>query len=195
MTTIGWAIAMGLAGLSDAPDSHRSPDTAWQHTLDHTPFRFANEEASILFSLGQYTGDPEVHMVYHPRKGRRSLELRFVRDDKVILVLAGHTYSAFRTDRNILYFAHFWPSSTGCELAAYDLVTGQQLWRTKLKGIDGAMHSAYFNRVTVELGDGAVFVQGHETFGDYTEVVDKKSGKVLAHRVYRRDRGGSDETK
>jgi hypothetical protein len=33
--------------------------------------------------------------------------------------------------------------------------------------------------------DGVVWITGQESYGDYYEVLDKKTGKMLARKVYR----------
>jgi hypothetical protein len=55
-------------------------------------------------------------------------------------------------------------------------------------------HTAYRNQVTMELssftevgkeGEGAIKITGRESYGDYIEVLDRATGKVLAHKIYR----------
>ena len=55
-------------------------------------------------------------------------------------------------------------------------------------------HSAYSNEVTMGLlsltgtenaDEGIVSITGRESYGDYVEMLDQKTGRVLAHKVYR----------
>jgi hypothetical protein len=116
------------------------------------------------------------------------------------LTLDGHTTRVFRTVKNTLYFAHFDRADCGCTVAAYDLTTGKKLWETKLRAVGDIDHSKYSNRVTMGLssspdldkdGEGIVSITGRESLGDYIEILDRASGKVLAHKVYRKGFGHS----
>ena len=107
----------------------------------------------------------------------------------------GHFRSAFRADREVLFFAHVPEGGCGGAVSAHDLRTGAGLWRTTLEAIGSFDHSAYDNKATMDLtrlpgvdaeDEGAVVVTGTETCGDYVEVLDRKTGKRLAHKVYRR---------
>jgi hypothetical protein len=71
-------------------------------------------------------------------------------------------------------------------LAAYDLTSGRELWQSTLKGIGGVKYSAYRNLVNMGLAGEAISIQGHESYGDYLEILDRKTGKRLAHRVFRK---------
>ena len=194
------AVAIAAASLTpaaDAPDPLAAKKAAWEKVLGQMTFRFSESDAGVLFSLTQYGGDCKVHMVFDPKKWWR-LTFQFERDGKDILTLDGHQGSVFRTVKNVLYFAHFPPGDCGCTVAAYDLTTGKKLWETKLNAVGTPLHSAYFNRVTMGLsslpeldkeGEGIVSITGRESFGDYVEILDRNSGKVLAHKVYRRGFG------
>jgi hypothetical protein len=200
-------VAIGIVSLTtasrlpaaDPPDPLAAKKEAWQKTLERMPFRFSESDAGVLFSLSQYGGDCKVHMIYDPKE-RWRLTFRFERDGKEVLALHGHTGSVFRTVKNVLYFAHFPTASSGCTVAAYDLTTGKKLWETKLSAVGTPSHSAYSNHVTMGLsslhdldkdGEGIVSITGRESFGDYIEILDRGSGKVLAHKVYRQGFGSS----
>jgi hypothetical protein len=186
MTTIGWTVAIAtVAAMGPIPTPGHSTAVVLQQTPDGEHSLVPDKETDIFFSLGQYQGGPEIHMVFHPRMGRNTLELRFVKEEKVILALRGHRYSVFCTDGGILYFAHYWHSTPGCDLAAYSLTTGRELWRTKLPGVGRGPHSAYRNRVEMSRDGDRINVFGRESYGSYSEVVDKNTGKVLSHRVLR----------
>ena len=122
-------------------------------------------------------------MIYRPSEFPKELTIKFVRDDKDVLLLAGHLRSVFRARGNILYFAEFSRHSSGCTVVAYDLSSGKKLWRSDLQAMGNPPHSKYRNRVNLELDGGVVRVRGYESFGSYVEIVDAKTGKTLAHRV------------
>jgi hypothetical protein len=166
---------------------------SWQEILEKQPFSFRESEASVLFSLSQFGAACQVHMVFDPAK-HGQLTFKFVKADKEVLSLTGHNASVFRVDNNILYFAHFGRSSTGCSVAAYDLNTGKSIWAKSVTGLGGVRHSAYRNAVTMSLstltGDkerrAVVVISGRESFGDYVEILDQKTGDAVASKVYRR---------
>ena len=85
----------------------------------------------MLFSLSQFGGRCRIHMIYDPVTS--ALTFKFVRDGKEIVSIEGHTNSAFRTERNVLYFAHFPTNSSGCVVTTHDLTTGKKLWETELR--------------------------------------------------------------
>ena len=164
----------------------------WQKWIGEEKLAAYKAEAgSLVGSLFQYRGDCQIHMIYDPAKSWYPLTLTFVRDGKDVLALKAHLHSVFRTGnrKDVLYFADFNPIATGCALVAYDLGTGKQLWRTQLQGIGPVDHSKYRNSVSLDLLDGVILVCGYEAFGNYVEIVDWKTGKTIAHRVFETDPG------
>jgi len=199
--TVLAVFASAAIGSTEAaePDPLAAKKAAWQKTLEREPFRFSESNEGILSSLSQYGGNCQVHMIHDPAKWG-GLGFKFVRDGKELLSLEGHTGSSFRTAGNVLYFAHFPRSSSGCTVTAHDLTTGNKLWETKLSGVGTPMHSAYSNRVTMGLsslhnldkkGEGIISITGRESYGDYVEILDRRTGKVLAHRIYRQGFGAA----
>jgi hypothetical protein len=163
----------------------------WQKLIDkEEPVAYKPEAGSILGSLVglDHYGNVDilVHMIYDPKLwyGRR-LTIKFVRNDTDVLVLKGHLNSVWVNDLHALYFADFDPIQSGCAVVAYDLGTGKESWRTELQGIGLVDHSKYRNSVNLELADGAVCVRGYESFGNYVEILDANTGKMVAHRVFK----------
>jgi hypothetical protein len=157
----------------------------WQESVEKAAWSFHERDADILSAVSQYGGDCDIHLIFE-RKRPSTIQLRLVRDGKQVLTLSGHRHSVFVTGNNVLYFAHFLPSAFGCSVAAYDLTTGGELWRTRLKGVGGVAHSAYRNLVNIRLSDDVITVVGHEAYGDYLELLDRKTGQRVAHRVFRK---------
>jgi hypothetical protein len=186
---------IGLIVLAVVPaqglHAEDSPATEWQKRIDREGRSdFDAGQGSILGSLRDYQGKCQIHLIYDPAKCEE-LTLKFVHDGKEVLSLEGHFYSVFCVDANILYFAEFRWAGCGCALAAYDLNTGRKLWRTELKGVGLFDHSLYRNYVNMELAQGVVCVRGYEDGGDYIEIMDRKTGKTLAHRAFAsKPRGG-----
>jgi hypothetical protein len=168
---------------------------AHQKFLDGLPaFQFDDAEANILSSLTHYDGNCQFHLIYDPMKSG-CLTFKFVRAGKEILVLKGDFNAVFRTEKNILFLADYSGLTCGCTVAAYNLDDGKELWRTELEAVGKVSHSLYSNEVQMDLGhvqgvdgegDGRVFITGRESYGDYVEILDMKTGKQLAHRVFRR---------
>jgi hypothetical protein len=188
------AMAATLTALAAEPDRLTVRGEAWQNVLEReSSFEFSEADASMLFALSQFGGKCQIHMVYDPADWAHIM-FRFVRDGKELLAIKGHTISVFRTENNVLYFAHFSTSSQGCVVTAHDLGTGKKLWESTLKGIRRISHSGYTNEVTMGLGnltgtetkgEGVISIRGHEGFGDYVEILDRETGKVLARKIYR----------
>ena len=181
------------AAIAAEPDRLKAREDAWQAVLERSSFEFSESDAGVMFSLSQFSGNCQIRMIYDPARWWR-LTFRFVRDGKELVEIEGHTKSVFRAEKNILYFAHFQTSSQGCVVTAHDLETGKKLWETKLNAIPRAGHSGYSNEVTMSMssrsggdnkGEGVVYVVGRESFGDYMEVLDLETGKVLAHKIYK----------
>lgn len=148
------------------------------------PFHFNVDEANARYSLKQSEGKWPVQTIEAPGSG--NLVFQFTCKDKQRLSVEGHGQSVFRIANDTLFFAHFVPTRTGCAVAAYDLDTCKELWRTKLEGLGNISHEQYRNRVTMDLSNNDVSIRGNETYGDYIEVLDQKTGKQVAHKVYRR---------
>jgi hypothetical protein len=167
---------------------------AWQEVLEGEEFHFVQSDVGLVYLLSQFGGDCQVHMVYDPAKSW-AMTFKFVRRGKAAVTIEGHTESVFRAEGDLVWFAHFPRSTSGCAVSAHDLSTGQEIWRTKLRAVGNPEHSKYENRVAiylsrltaVERGDeGVVVIVGHESYGDYKEVLDQKTGALLAHKTYRK---------
>jgi hypothetical protein len=171
---------------------------AWSQALKKQPYGFPDHYSGLLASLRQFSADAKVHVVFDPAK-KWALEFHFARDQSEPLRLTGHDQSAFVTFENMLYFADYPPDSEGCNITAYDLATGKQLWKTALHQPRPMAHSGYRNLVAMRLSgageikggrDGdAIIVTGRESFCDYVEVLDRETGTSLAVKAYRQGFG------
>jgi uncharacterized protein (DUF1810 family) len=186
-------VTVNIVLSADPPDRMAARKEAWQKALDHEKFHFSESTIGVVYSLSQYRADCKVCMVYDPKLSA-GLTFKFERDGKELVKIVGHAESAFRTDGNVLYFARFPTGDTGCTVFAYDLTTGKKVWEAKLSALGPVSHFAYRNQVTMELssfaelgkeGEGAIKIVGRESYGDYIEVLDRATGKVLAHKIYR----------
>ncbi|MCE9562098.1 MAG: hypothetical protein K8U57_08590 [Planctomycetes bacterium] len=178
---------------ADRADPLAVKKAQWQKVLEEEKFSYSGSRTGVMYSLSQFRADCKIHMIYDPQKGW-GVDFKFERDGKEILAISGHKESDFRVARNVLYFAHFPASTTGCVVTAHDLKNGMKLWDTKLSAVGSMTHRYYRNSVTIELsglneadqdGEGIVRITGRESYGDYIEILDSSTGKVLAHKIYR----------
>jgi hypothetical protein len=180
------AVSMAETPAAGAAQSQNATDAA-PRTVRPGSFQFVESQANLLFALSQYTGDCQIQMTFDPAK-RYRITITFLRDGKKVLTLVGHRGSVFRATGNILYFAHFGRAACGCTVAAYDLRTGNKIWETELSAVGKPAHSVYSNQITMgvstleevtEEGKGTITICGRESYGDYVETLDLKTGKVL----------------
>jgi hypothetical protein len=187
-------VVFSCSTAAEPPDPLATKKEKWQKQLEETKFQFAKDQAGLMYSLSQcIRGDYKIHMIYDP-KTWWMMTFKFERDGKELLTIEGHDRSVFRIDGNVLYFAHFPTSTSGCTVTAYDLSTGKKLWETRLDAVGCPSHFAYMNQVTMDWsglpeldkeGEGSIKITGRESFGDYIEILDRNTGKVLAHKIYR----------
>ena len=184
--------AEAAAQVAEAPGDVELDGDAWPDMDAELPpsdvklphmFALYEPEASLKFSVSQYKGDLKIHVV---EGDFLSYTIKFVRGQDEILVLKGHAYSvSFTVNGGRSFFAHFSSHDMGCRIGCYDLDNGQTVWKTRLRAVGLESHFAYQNRVVMEVSPKTVTVTGAETFGDYIEVLDRQTGRLLAHRVYR----------
>lgn len=89
---------------------------------------------------------------------------------------------ALAVNDRLVVVATFCAISTGTTLDAYARETGELQWHADLYGIGPVGHSKYFNDVELRFEGGNVVVSGAEAFGNYVEVVDAATGRVLGNR-------------
>jgi len=192
------ALSIGNSQAADPPGPLTAKKEAWQKKLDSGKFSFPESPPSVLASVTQFRGDCEIHMIFDPKK--RGFRFKFERDGKEIVTLSGHTESSFRTGGKVLYFAHNPTTSFGCKVSAHDLTNGKKLWETTLSAVGAVSHFGYDNDVMLHLtsldkldkeGEGCVYITGRESYGDYIEILDRRTGDVLARKVYRQGFGRS----
>jgi hypothetical protein len=115
------------------------------------------------------------------------LTVRVKDGGREVLAFRGHWETAFTRLGDTLFVAEFSPIASGCAVVAFDLTTGRQVWRCRLRGLGPVAHSRYRNRVTIETDGRVVLVRGWEALGRYIEVVDPKTGKSAGHKKYAKD--------
>jgi len=207
---IAWILMPSLsAGQNPAVDgeltSLNERKQAWKKKLESMPVTFDrlwNRPAfsSVDDSLKSLVYDHDhikVHMIVDPQH-QYLLQFRFFDKDREIVSLRGHRYSSFRAEDNLLFFADFLPDGPGCSVAAFNLTTGKENWRTKLHQKQPQGASAYRNRVSMILYSGYALpskkdggttstlqIMGSESYCDYVEILDANTGASLAIKHYR----------
>jgi len=105
------------------------------------------------------------------------------KEGKQILSFPAHGFTPLARAENILLVAEFQSHSSGCAVSAYDLVTGEKVWNTALRGLGPIAHSKYGNRVCMEILNGFLVVLGHESAGRYIEVLSPKTGESVSQAI------------
>lgn len=94
-----------------------------------------------------------------------------------------HAKTPLRRQGDRLYVAAYHRMSSGCEVVAYDLAAGKEIWRKELQGLGPIEHSKYGNLVTLDLEGGWLVVRSTESAGRYIECLSPADGAQLHHRV------------
>ncbi|HZY91015.1 MAG TPA: hypothetical protein VFE78_39700 [Gemmataceae bacterium] len=154
----------------------------YQKKADEAPWAWSDERASAADSAKRMAGDYKAEVEARGMFGR--VAIRLVKDGAVVHSFDGHTRTVFAVRDHVLYYADFGPSSSGCEVVAFDLRAKKQLWKAQLKGLGPIAHTRYSNAVNLDLEKFAVRVRGKESAGRYVEYVDLKTGKTVGHKKY-----------
>jgi len=157
-----------------------------QKMLDRDPWAWNEEYASLLYCISQAGDVYDIH-IRSPHDQRRSLHFSIHRDGKTVYEWEGHHHTVFRLLGDRLYYPRFSYSSSGGEVVAVDLKTGDEIWQSPLKALGPIEHSAYLNRIVINANDEAVYIQGNESLGRYTEIKDTDTGQTIAHRIYKEE--------
>lgn len=197
------------SAAQDAEFAARSK--AWQAWLEADGFSFLNREGLLFEALLAYSGPCELHLVrdadqppdasgqtkQHAIPQDVPLSIKLVRGRREILALPCRPSDTFTAAQNAFFIASHPEFAQGCTVRAYDMSTGKLMWETDdLTGFEFGGHSAYGNAVKIrathlrtnaDTANDAVVVLGRESFGDYKTVIDVKTGKTLAHKIYRKD--------
>jgi hypothetical protein len=191
MKQVLFVLVLGVCGITLAADE---PKVDYQKLADRSEFHWRAEQSTILYSLSQMPHGYTFRMDYDP--AAHGMSLSFLEGGDVVFTFKGHKHSVFKIYGDVLYYPIFHFSSSGCQVVAYDLKKGEEVWKTSAKGIGGVLHSAYRNLITLDVSDDVVIIHGHESFGDYIEFLDRTSGQTIGHRTYNmkfKRRGGSSE--
>jgi len=84
---------------------------------------------------------------------------------------------------DVLYAALYRGMTSGCRAIALDARTGTLLWDEPLRGLGPIAHSAYENRVQIDLQPAGLVIYGNEWRGRYIEVLRPADGRRIGHRL------------
>ena len=79
---------------------------------------------------------------------------------------------------DILVIAVFHDISTGSELSAFNINTGEKLWEADVKQL-AVPHSKYYNKVILSCYENKIIMEGVEAYGHYLQIFDLETGKRL----------------
>jgi len=104
------------------------------------------------------------------------------------LIKAPNEYGglAIAADDEHLYRVVYPKTSFGGEVEAYRLSDGALLWKTQLKALGAVAHFGYSNQIVITVLSDELIVDGDESQGTYSEVLDKKSGKLIRNNVFKK---------
>jgi hypothetical protein len=171
--------AAGGAAAAPAP-----PREDYEKKAKEAPWAWSDERATAAGAAKRLPAGYRAEVEPHDTWG--GARIRVVKDGNVVHFFDGHLRTVFAVRDDVLYYADYHPSSSGCAVVAFDLRQKKQLWKAQLKGLGGVDHSKYHNAVNLDLEKSAVCVRGQESAGNYIEFVDLRSGKTVGHKVYPR---------
>lgn len=77
-----------------------------------------------------------------------------------------------------LIVADYHQISTGSNLSAFNIHTGELLWQADVKQMN-AEHSEYYNEVILSMYDNKILMEGIESYAHYLQIFDIKTGERL----------------
>jgi hypothetical protein len=109
--------------------------------------------------------------------------------DLRVIMLSGNTpivkVSAYHYDTvetvlvdDVLYAAEYSTIDTGSTLRAFNLKTGELVWKADVKQLH-AEHSQYYNKVYLSLHENRLILEGIEAQGIYLQIFDIRTGERL----------------
>jgi hypothetical protein len=183
------AAALALLGLVAGPPAFaiasRLQAARYQKLADALTWHWDDREASLDFSIARYGGECTVEVLQPLDQYQypRGVTIRMTRNGKQLCQFAGHRGTVFVRQADCLVYADYEPIDCGCTLVAIDLKTGERLWSADVGAIE-VDHSVYGNSVRLDLNGDMIEAWGNEMAGQYLSIVDLRSGRVLAQRVY-----------
>ena len=175
-----------VASVFSLASPHLSFGQDYQKIADTTHWSWSAERASVGDSFLKFPNTYQLELIRKKNK-YGEITIRLLDDGKELVAWEGHYRSVFSLSGDVLVYADFYPSRTGCSVVAYDLKNKKQLWKAELKGLGSIDHFEYSNSVNLDiLNNDAVRVFGNESAGQYLEIVDIKTGKTVGHHKFKK---------
>lgn len=147
-------------------------------------FKWGNNFVGVIYSMSKVHKIYNIRIDHDHKNAYHQLKISILKDNKVIFKFDGHSRTSFFIQDDKIYYSEFNQNSSGCKIHAYDLKTKKKLWATRLRGNGPVMHFAYGNSGVRIYGSNTITIHGRESFGDYSEILDIKTGKFLANKIH-----------
>jgi hypothetical protein len=163
-----------VEGKNDVDFQKKASEMSWQ---------WSEDEMSLFRSISNIDGYGLE--VVRPKKFAGWYSIRVVYDAAEIYSFQAHSLTIFTQVSDTLYLADYSPRTTGCTIIAFDLKSKKVIWRTALRALGPPeAHSAYSNQVTMRVNGDEIVVFGNESNGKYVELLSRKTGKTVGHKVF-----------
>jgi hypothetical protein len=171
--------------LPPDPSDEQGSAAYWQRAIENSPPPDLSDAITNVFhsmlvfpSKGQRY---ELQFTFRPGAGLHTL--RIIEDGRESLSLLVDVETVFRLGDGVLYCVFRSRPQWGRPVVAYDLATGKTLWHTPIHyEPSGTLRST--GRFTLRLTKNVVYIAGEESTGKYIEILDQKTGKRLAEKVF-----------
>ena len=139
------------------------------------PYLFINNDTLVLTS-GYKKGDQSIYNYIISLQQKRNGRIKWEYSPETPLAI-GESVKYIR-EENRLYIGVFSYIATGSDLVCLDIATGKEIWHAPVKQLM-AEHSKYYNDIFLKLVDDKIVLAGLEASGEYLQVFDKNTGKLL----------------
>ena len=99
----------------------------YQKLADATAWKFSQEQAGVADALLRFSRDFQVELI-RPKNKFGDIIIRVVEDGKELISFTGHYRTVFRSSGNVLIYADYMPTRTGCSVM---WTKGQRTWNAK----------------------------------------------------------------
>jgi hypothetical protein len=141
------------------------------------------DQANPYYCANHQSGDYKINILNIGMGPEQKIKIEILKDQKVVATIDGHEATVFAIQGSSLYYAIFSIGTGGAVIHCRDLTTGKLRWIRELQGLPPKTHSMYSNLLNLRVTDQGVEIFGHESYGDYIEVLDAQSGKQLSHKI------------
>jgi hypothetical protein len=170
-----WFAPVQAGELDEAPD--------YQQVAQQTPWDWSDEKASLDYCVRKFLHDYNVEV--GPVKGEEPVTVRILSGEREVYTFRAPVGTTLACSGRTLFLATFPPRSSNCEVEAIDLDTGKHLWKQQVQGLGPIPGLRCRHRLNIDTDGRAVILRGNEPTGRYVEILDSRTGKRTAHRIFR----------